>query len=244
MRLFRPKNTTAIDLTWSLTETSTIYPGDGCVSISPESTIREHGFATDKLSFCNHTSTHIDYPSHFHLGAKTSSDFPLGDMLSVPTLILDFSDDETKRISISDIINKTKDIDCNRFRALLLKTQNSQMDLSSADYAEEYVALKTEACHFICEKFLNLAFVGIDYLSIEGPENENFPVHKKFLDVNICILTGLNLSKLTLSECKLSICPLKLENANGAPVRCFAIPGRTNCCHQIMSMAGLIGGKK
>ncbi|MAR84064.1 MAG: hypothetical protein CMF55_04665 [Legionellales bacterium] len=89
--------TPIIDLTWPLGEASTIYPGDSIVTIEDESTIAEDGFATTRVSFNNHTGSHIDYLSHFFADGLTSSDFTIEKMFDLETLILDFSNDIEKQ---------------------------------------------------------------------------------------------------------------------------------------------------
>lgn len=215
--------TPIIDLTWPLGESSTIYPGDSIVIVEDESTITEDGFATTRVSFTNHTGTHIDYPSHFFSDGLTSSDFTIENMFDLETLILDFSHDiEKTRISATDILSKIDGSRLDHFKAVIFKTKNSRIDLSRSKYTKDYVALDEQAAKLIIERFSNIDFVGIDYISIDLPSCDDLTVHKIFLKSNICILTGLKLDDIEFENCQISISPLRMENANGAPIRCIA----------------------
>ena len=215
--------TPIIDLTWPLGESSTIYPGDSIVIVEDESTITEDGFATTRVSFTNHTGTHIDYPSHFFADGLTSSDFSIEQMFDLETLILDFSSDfEKVKISSVDVSRKIASICLDHFKAVIFKTKNCQIDLSNSKYTKDYIALDADAANLIVESFPNIRFIGIDYISIDLPSSEDLEVHKIFLRSNICILTGLKLDEIGSENYQISISPLRMEHANGAPIRCIA----------------------
>ncbi len=212
-----------IDLTWPLSESSTVYPGDSVVKIYEESSISENGFATTRVSFNNHTGTHIDYPSHFFADGLTSSNFNIQEMYDLETLILDFSSDTEKtRISADDISMKIENRRLNHFRAVIFKTKSCEINISNSTYTDDYTALDIEAAKLVIERFPNIGFVGIDYLSIDLPLCDDLSVHKMFLKSDICILTGLKLDEIEFESCQISISPLRMENANGAPIRCIA----------------------
>ena len=121
-----------IDLTWPLSESSTVYPGDSVVKIYEESSISENGFATTRVSFNNHTGTHIDYHSHFFADGLTSSNFNIQEMYDLETLILDFSSDTEKtRISADDISMKIENRRLNHFRAVIFKTKSCEINISN-----------------------------------------------------------------------------------------------------------------
>lgn len=63
-----------IDLSQPIYQGMPVYPGDPAVKISD---IAKKKYIISKISFGNHTGTHIDAPSHMISGGKTLNDFPL-----------------------------------------------------------------------------------------------------------------------------------------------------------------------
>ncbi|HRT33712.1 MAG TPA: cyclase family protein, partial [Bacteroidales bacterium] len=53
-----------IDLTHTIESTMSVFPGTSTPVITQESTIERDNYAEKSLSFCSHTGTHIDAPSH------------------------------------------------------------------------------------------------------------------------------------------------------------------------------------
>ncbi len=160
-------------------------------------------------------------------------------MFDLETLVLDFSSDTEKtRISANDISRKIDGSRLDNFRAVIFKTKNCGIDLSNSTFTDNYTALDIEAANFVLERFPNIGFVGIDYLSIDLPSCHDLSVHKIFLKSNVCILTGLKLDEIEAEHCQISISPLRIEHANGAPIRCIARPHSQGCCKRIAEILG------
>ena len=64
-----------------------------------------------------------------------------------------------------------------------------------------------------------MGLVGIDYLSIEGADNPELPVHRTLLGRDVLILEGLDLSGVQAGDYELCCLPLKTAAKDGAPVR-------------------------
>lgn len=67
-----------IDLTKPIYNEMPIYPGDPEVSIRRMCSYKDQGYIIQKLSFGNHTGTHIDLPLHMIEGGKSGEDYPVG----------------------------------------------------------------------------------------------------------------------------------------------------------------------
>ena len=65
----------------------------------------------------------------------------------------------------------------------------------------------------------NIKLVGIDYVSIERYGTPDFFVHHTLLGAGICILEGLDFRKVNQGSYFLSALPLKINKADGSPVR-------------------------
>ncbi|MFA6652997.1 MAG: cyclase family protein [Candidatus Delongbacteria bacterium] len=76
-----------IDLTHTINEKMTVYPGTPSPIIKDYSTVEKEGFAELLLTMVTHTGTHIDAPCHIIKGAKKLSDFPLGKFAGLAIVI-------------------------------------------------------------------------------------------------------------------------------------------------------------
>jgi arylformamidase len=79
------------------------------------------------------------------------------------------------------------------------------------------VSLGEDAANHLAE--LKTLAVGIDYLSMGGPE-----VHRTLLRAGVAIIEGLNLSKVSPGEYELLCLPLNIPGGDGAPARALLKP--------------------
>ena len=54
----------------------------------------------------------------------------------------------------------------NHFRAVIFKTKTCEINISNSTYTDDYTALDIEAVKLVIERFPNIGFMGIDYLSV------------------------------------------------------------------------------
>ena len=66
-----------IDLTHTINEDITVFPGTKGPSIEIISKIENEGYAEKKISLYTHTGTHIDAPCHLLSNGKSLDEFPL-----------------------------------------------------------------------------------------------------------------------------------------------------------------------
>src|ERR1041385_1758942 len=66
-----------IDLTHTLQNHITVYPGTIEPRFEIGNTIEKDGFAKLNMSMCPHTGTHMDAPCHIIANAKSLDEFPL-----------------------------------------------------------------------------------------------------------------------------------------------------------------------
>jgi len=105
---------------------------------------------------------------------------------------------------------------------LLLKTRNSEQGLMwREEFAEDYVAISKEAAGYLVE--IGVETVGVDYLSVEPFEDEEFHTHHTLLGADVLILEGLVLTDVEPGEYFLSCLPLKLAGSDGSSARAILI---------------------
>ena len=81
--------------------------------------------------------------------------------------------------------------------------------------------MSIEAAEFCIEK--DIALVGIDYNSVDRYGAEDFPVHHLLMRKDIRILEGIDLKEVEPGRYVLFCFPLKIEGAEGSPVRAALI---------------------
>jgi len=66
----------------------------------------------------------------------------------------------------------------------------------------------------------------MDMISIDPPDTETYPVHRIFMEKNTLIIENLaNLEEVAGRDFLFCCLPLKLREADGAPVRAVALIG-------------------
>jgi arylformamidase len=95
------------------------------------------------------------------------------------------------------------------------------------NYYTEHPYLSEEAAEWIIDR--NIKLLAMDTPTPDDPRNsrgteKDSPVHKLLLDKNIVLVEYLcNLKKLIKQKIELIVLPLKIQEGDGAPVRCVAI---------------------
>ena len=97
---------------------------------------------------------------------------------------------------------------------VLLKTKNSIRGFNN--FYEDFTYLTEEGADFLIEKDIKL--IGIDAPSIKQFHVEN-EVHSKLLKHGIYIVEGIDLSQAEEEVYNFIGLPLKIEGADGSPIR-------------------------
>lgn len=203
------------DLTAPITQNTVVYPGDPCFS-SEEivSLTKGDHFQLCHMHLGNHTGTHIDFPAHVIAGGKTSSDFPIQDLIG-SALIIEVP--EIERSITKEFVSSQGSIYQNDF--IFFKTANSKIS-KQAEFTEHYVYIEPDAAEELIQKGIKI--VGIDYISVDSYQAETLPVHHAFLSKDILIVEGLELRGAPLGRCKVYIIPNNIPDMDGLPVRVIA----------------------
>jgi arylformamidase len=166
------------------------------------------------LHFGAHTGTHIDAPAHFIHGAAKVDSVPLELLIGAAEVI------EVPQDCLVIDENFVREHVRTGTKRVLFKTKNSEFWQNNlTTFQTDYTSLSNEAATLLAQ--LNVNLVGIDYLSIEEFQSENFETHLNLLSHDIVILEGLNLSNVDPGIYELICLPLKLAggDGDGAPAR-------------------------
>lgn len=186
------------------------WPGDQGFEVNRECTLEKGNVCNlSSVRMSVHTGTHVDAPFHFIAGGTTVAELDLSRFIGVARvfeinvqLCITGSDIEQLPIKENDIV--------------LFKTSNSLIPYDG-EFHKDYVYMDVSAAKYLIDK--RIKAVGVDYLSIDGFYTEDYAVHKLLLSKGVGIIEGLMLKDVAEGSYFLSCLPLKLEGADGSPVR-------------------------
>jgi arylformamidase len=201
-------NSEFYDISLNIEEGMLSFPGDTVPEFNKIKEIDNDNYNLSNMMVSVHVGTHVDAPSHFIKNGKTINELSperfLGDVQ-----VVEIKDD--KEISKEELEKVEFYSD-----KILFKTQNSNM-ISDKDFNNDFVYLNHEGAKYLIESGIN--FIGIDYLTIESIDTQEFTVHKLLLKNNVIVLEGINLKEIKPGNYKMIAPPLKIKGAEASPVR-------------------------
>jgi len=208
------KNSKIIDISIPISDKIPIWPGSNSPSLKLNSKISDgNDVNVSFLEMEIHTGTHFDAPYHFIETGKKSHDISLSEFVGTCFVINLIGN---KVINSKVLENANIPNNCTK-----LLIRSNDLLHKNLKFNKSYSALEESGAEWIAQNGIKL--VGIDYLSIELFENNNFLAHKTLLKNDIIILEGLNLYDVENGFYELVALPLKLENCEAAPVRAILI---------------------
>lgn len=204
------------DISIPLREGMHEYPGNEGFRSTRVLKMEEGSIAN--LTFLNmsaHTGTHIDAPLHFIRDGGNVGDIELEVMIG-PARVCEL--DVEGRIEKRHL----ERLGLKRVKRALFKTANSRL-WGREGFQAEYIHLSGEAAQYLVDAGVKL--VGIDYLSVERYGGDEPSPHILLLRSGVVLLEGLDLSQVQPGDYRLVALPLKLMEAEGAPVRAVLMEG-------------------
>jgi arylformamidase len=185
------------------------WPGNPEIVITQTQHLQRGDEATvSSVSLGVHTGTHVDAPAHF-IADGAGVDAIRLDRLIGPARVLDMG--EVDRIRPSDL----EVCAIGAGDRVLFKTRNSR-HWGEKRFRTDYTCLVPEAAGWLAAR--GVWTIGIDYLSI-GSMESGVETHRPLLAAGICIIEGLDLSRVEPGAYDLVCLPLRLEGLDGAPAR-------------------------
>lgn len=182
--------------------TAPVYPGDPFPELRFVSRIEDGADCNlGVVETCLHTGTHADAPLHFIPDAPAIDDVELASFIGPCRVIAAPAGEIT-----GEFVNLHFPRACER---LLIKSGGKAFFMDSA--AQEAAALP-------------LKLIGTDSLSI-GRKGDQIRPHRAFLSKNIAVLEGLMLDHVPPGDYFLMAFPLKIWDAEAAPVRAVLLKG-------------------
>lgn len=214
-----------IDLTMKINESMLLYNAywHTKVKITQLGKFGKENRETRKLIIGTHSGTHIDAPRHFIKNGNTIDKIPLNKICGKANL-LDFSKfPEKTEISLDELKKKLGKTKLNKKVVIRYDWDKRS---TKKNYFTHHPFLSPEACKWLVSKKIDL--IALDAPQPDNPINTKGSIkdaenHKIFLGNGVLIAEYLiNLSKIKNKVFELFICPLKINNGDGSPARCFA----------------------
>lgn len=208
-----------IDLTHTVTNDMTIFPGGEQPDNHVISTVAVNGWKETRLHMNSHNGTHMDAPAHVLEDGTTLDKIDVVNFVGMAALVDCTSVGEGEEIGL-ELIEKNKDIIANA-EFIIFKTNWSKY-WNSDKYLGEYPIISDEVVDFIISsKKKGIAF---DTISVDPINSSTLPKHHKILSNNILVFENLtNLDAVDNNIFVFCALPLKFENADGAPIRAIAM---------------------
>jgi len=205
-----------IDLTHEINEDMLVFPGTKPPVIVDCCTIEKDGFAEKTITMFTHTGTHMDAPAHVLPNKKTLDKFPASHFVG-KAFLLDCSNKKEK-ITLSDVQKLTPFI--NQIDYLIIYTGWSKY-WGSENYFKNFPVLNEKAANFLANS--GLKGIGLDTISVDPVDENTLPIHKILFEKELIIVENLNLSQKLPQTFTFSSLPLKINDADGSPLRAVAI---------------------
>jgi kynurenine formamidase len=222
------------DLTHTITPEIPLFPGNPQPVIEPLRTYEVDGYYANKLTYAEHTGTHMDAPAHFVDGAAFSNELPV-QLFFAPMVIIDISEraasDPDAQVIPDDLLAWENDhgpIPTGAFVAM-----NSGWDTRIGDPGTFINAGEDGVLHFpgfhpdatgllIDER--EIAGIGVDTLSLDYGASTDFGSHISLLQAGKYGLEGLAaLANVPPSGATVIVGGPKVMIGSGGPSRVLAL---------------------
>lgn len=200
------------DISMLLNQNVAEWPGDTPFQFHIKWTKEQSGSVNvGQITTSTHIGTHIDAPFHFDENGKKVHELPLENYI-VDAIVIDVSGSEV----ISRELLKGKVT--GEAKAVLFRTNAwQQRDV----FPEAIPAFDADIVDWMVENELSL--FGVDLPSVDAITSKDLPMHHALGTAGRYILEGLILDDLKEATYQLIALPLKIEGADGSPVRAVLI---------------------
>ena len=196
-----------IDITQTLTNDIAHWPEDTPFNFEVPVTKKDTGSVNiGRITTSTHIGTHIDAPFHFDDEGETVDSLDIGRYIGEATIIEVYDQEE-----ITEAVLSEYDI---KGTILLVKTQRAY---KPGIFPEKVPALNEEAAGYIAS--LGIKLFGIDVPSVDDIDSKDLKIHHTLYDNDIMIIENVVLSEAPGGYYDFIALPLKIEGADGSPVR-------------------------
>ena len=197
-----------------------VYPGDPEVTVTTVATVARDGYQVASLHAGSHTGTHLDAPLHSILGGDSVDGIDLARLVGPARIVECGSLDPHAVIRWEAVADQLQDLD--GIAMVLFRTGWSEF-FGSPRYLEHPVLAVDVAEALLAA---GITVVGVDTLNPDSTLRNDgvLAFHTVFLGAGGVIVENLtNLAAVDWDRPLVSVLPLALAGADGAPVRAVAM---------------------
>ena len=213
--------TRLVDLSVPVDAGTQVFPGDPVFASQPHTTVAADGYNVQAVRMGSQTGTHVDAPFHFAPDGLRVDELDLT-RLTGPAVVVDVRGRAPRsRLTWDDVAD-------DRISAgsiVLLHTGWSAHYGTPAYFDHPF--LDADACRRLLAagvRTIGLDAPNIDLTPTDDDPGEGYPVHHLVAAVGGVICENLtNLAAVGVPDPFLSLLPLRLTGADGAPVRAVAM---------------------
>jgi len=205
-----------VDLSHLIMENMPAYPGTASPRIVNNSSVLADGYAEKQLHLHTHTGTHVDSPAHMLSDGITLDSLPPDKFMGAALLV------DCRGVKVLD--QKYLKPYQNRIRKCEFVIFNTGWSRywGQEKYYQDFPLLTMEAAQLLSG--FNLKGIGIDSSSVDAVGSETYPIHKIFFNKNLLIIENLtDLEQIKADRFTFCCFPLKIQQADGSPVRAVGI---------------------
>jgi kynurenine formamidase len=210
-----------VDLSHRLDASVQVYPGDPVFRTSPAAVLERDGFNVQHVAMGSHTGTHVDAPYHFFAeGARIDEMDPA--LFVGPAVVVDVrGKGPRERITWADLAPSADRMGPGR----IVVVHTGWSEHFRHERYLEHPFLDGEAAERVLATGVRV--LGVDTLNPDETVLEgqgDFSVHQIVLGAGGVIAENLtNLAAIDVPDPVISLLPLSLAGADGAPVRAVAL---------------------
>jgi kynurenine formamidase len=194
-----------------------VFPGLSEPSFRSIASVEQDGYAMTELHLLNHIGTHVDAPAHQIAGGDTLDDIPLTRLVT-DVLTIDVSRRPPGPLPLSELEPHMGDV--RRGDVVFLFSDNAR-NYGSDAYWTGWSYPDAACARALIE--LGISAIGFDGPSADPVDSTTYELHRVWLSAGRMIVENVaNLDQLP-ERAQIVMAPLKLQGANGAPVRLIAL---------------------
>jgi len=204
-----------VDVTVPIRDGMVVWPGDPGVRVARVSDLaRGDSVTVSRLDLGAHTGTHVDAPLHYLRGGRAVHELPLAGLIGPARVVL-VPEAPVITAEIVDTLGVAAG------ERILFRTRNSARCWQNDRFCADYTYCSLDGARRLVER--RVRTVAVDYLSVGGG-SDGPAIHQALLGAGICVIEGLDLSRVDPGSYDLLCLPLRVEGADGAPARVLLRP--------------------